>query len=387
MIHEGLVREYVVRHSSLATGSAGRLGGRMAVIGKEDSLFYETLRMVSPGTMLYEGLENILRARTGALVVISDSEEVLALVNGGFRIDAEAHPTAIYELAKMDGAIILSRDGKRIHSANVHLTPDSLVPTVETGMRHRSAERVARQTGELVISISQRRNVITLYRGKMRYILQDVGVLLTKATQALATLEKYKTVFEQSLINLSALEFEDLVTWLDVATCLQRALMVARVSNEIKRYVAELGSEGRLVTMQLEELMSGIENEGLLIVKDYNDLKEEESTENIQQLMEQWSQEEVPDLNVIAREMGLSGQSFNMETPLTPKGYRVLNKIPRLPTIVVQNIVRVFHTLPTLLEASIDELDEVEGIGEVRAKAIKDGIRRLRDQALLDRHF
>ena len=180
--------------------------------GRENQLIHETLRLVSPGTLLYEGLENILRARTGALIVIGDSEEVMSLVNGGFRIDSDAYPAALYELAKMDGALILSRDAKRILVANAHLTPDPMIPTVETGSRHRTAERVARQTGELVISISQRRNVITLYRGTMRYVLQDVGVLLAKANQALSTLERYKSVLEQALTNLSALEFEDLAT-------------------------------------------------------------------------------------------------------------------------------------------------------------------------------
>lgn len=358
---------------------------------KDDALLFETLRMVSPGTVMYEALENILRARTGALIVVGDSEEVLNMVNGGFKIDAEMNSSALYELAKMDGAIILSRDAGTILFANCHLTPDPQTPTVETGSRHRTAERVARQTGELVISISQRRNVITLYRGHMRYVLQDVRVLLAKANQALATLEKYKSVLEQALTNLSALEFEDLVTWSDVATCLQRNQMVLRVAREIERYVAELGVEGRLVSMQLEELMAGIESEGRLIVKDYivkDDTEEKAVTaERVIQIFDRWSSEELLDQTMIVKEMGLTSASGNLDTSVTPRGYRVLHKIPRLPAGVIENIIQVFHTLPAILQASIDELDDVEGIGEVRAKAIKDGIKRLRDQALLDRHF
>lgn len=343
--------------------------------------------MTSPGTQLYEALENILRARTGALIVIGDSEEVLGLAKGGFRIDADANPSALYELAKMDGAIILSRDAKRILLANAHLTPDPMIPTVETGTRHRSAERVARQTGELVISISQRRNVITLYRGTMRYILQDVGVLLTKANQALSTLEKYRSVLEQALTNLSALEFEDLVTWSDVTICLQRAQMVSRVAREIERYVAELGIEGRLVSMQLEELMTGIENEGRLIIRDYHDGKEKGSAERLIQIIERPTSEELLDLAYIAKELGFTGNAANLDASVTPRGYRLLTKIPRLPAPVVENIVERFRALPHVLTASIEELDDVEGIGEVRAKAIKDGIRHLREQVLFDRHF
>lgn len=354
---------------------------------RENQLIRETLRLVSPGTTLYEGLENILRARTGALIIIGDSEEVFSLVNGGFRIETDANPAALYELAKMDGALILSRDAKRILVANAHLTPDPMVPTVETGSRHRTAERVARQTGELVISISQRRNVITLYRGTMRYVLQDVGVLLTKANQALSTLERYKTVLEQALTNLSALEFEDLATLTDVTTCLQRAQMVSRIAREIERYVAELGDEGRLVSMQLDELMVGIENQGLMIIKDYRHHEHDDSPEEILADLETWSADELLDLGLIARALGHSGGISNLETHVTPRGYRVLHKIPRLPAAVIENMVQVFNTLPEIMEATIDELDDVEGIGEVRARAIQDGLRRLREQVLLDRHL
>lgn len=354
---------------------------------KEEEILIETLKIVSPGSPLYEGLENILRARTGALVVLGDSEEVLSLVNGGFRIDSETNPASLYELAKMDGALILSRDGKRILHANAHLTPDSSVPTVETGMRHRTAERVARQTGEIVISISQRRNVITIYRGNIRYILQDVGVLLAKATQALATLEKYRSVLEQSLVNLTALEFENLATLADVVTCLQRAQMVARVAREIERYIIELGTEGRLISMQLDELMVGIENVGLMVIKDYAQNLEKTTPEEILAAMEGWSSEELLDPGLIVRLLGFGSATGNLDVSVTPRGYRILHKIPRLPGAVIENMIKVFHTLPEIVEASIDELDDVEGIGAVRAKAIKDGLKRLREQVLLDRHL
>lgn len=353
----------------------------------EERLLFETLRMVSPGSNLYEGLESILRARTGALVVLGDTEEVLSLVNGGFRIESEANQSSMYELAKMDGAMVLSRDGKRILYANAHLTPDPTLSTVETGTRHRTAERVAKQTGEIVISISQRRNVVTLYRGHMRYMLQDVSVLLAKANQALSTLEKYKSVLEQALINLTALEFEDLATLVDVATCLQRAQMVSRVAREIERYIVELGVEGRLVSMQLDELMVGIENAGLMIVRDYHQNEEKESPDEIVEVLEEWSSDDLLDLGLIVRLLGHGGAMNTLDAPVTPRGYRVLHKIPRLPGTVIENVVRVFNSLPEILEASIEELDDVEGIGAVRAKAVKDGLRRLREQVLLDRHL
>lgn len=351
-----------------------------------EEVFFKTLRLLSPGTLLHEGLESVLRARTGALIVIGDSDEVMSLVNGGFRIDAEMNPAALYELAKMDGAMVLSQDAKRILYANTQLTPNPMIPTVETGTRHRTAERVSRQTGELVVSISQRRNVITVYRGTFRYLLRDIGVILAKANQALSTLEKYKIVFHQVLTNLSALEFEDLATLYDVTICIQRSQMVARIAREIERYVIELGTEGRLVNMQLEELMVDIKDEGPLVIRDYR-TDDADPTHKIIQTLESWSSEELLDLGLIARALGHGANMNNLDAPVTPRGYRILHKIPRLPSSVIENLVESFMILPKIEEASITELDQVEGIGEVRARAIRDGIRRLREHVLLDRHI
>lgn len=353
---------------------------------RSDDILFQTLRLVAPGTALHEGLEGILRAGTGALIVVGDSDEVMSIVNGGFHIDAEMTPAALYELAKMDGAMVLSSNAKRILRANAHLVPNPMIPTVETGTRHRTAECVARQTGELVIAISERRNMITLYRGTFRYVLRDQSVLLAKANQALATLEKYKAVFEETLTSLSALEFEDLATLYDVASAIQRAEMVNRIAREIERYIVELGTEGRLIHMQLEELMVDIEEEGLLVIQDHR-TDDAEPAEKILETIARWSSEELLDLSLIARALGYTEHMSNLDTPVTPRGYRVLHKIKRLPTSVINNLVQTFRTLPEILAASIDALDDVEGIGEVRARAIKEGLRRLREQVLLDRHL
>jgi diadenylate cyclase len=349
-----------------------------------DDTFLQTLKMLSPGSVLQTGLENILRARTGGLLIVGDHPEVLALCNGGFRIDAELSPAALYELAKMDGAIILSHDAKRILLANTELTPDPAIPSSETGTRHRTAERVAKQTSALVLAISQRRNIITVYKGDMRYVLRDVSVILTKANQALATLEKYKNVLEQALSSLSALEFEGLATVHDVVTCLQRSFMVDRVANEIELYVAELGSEGRLVSMQLEELMLNIKDEGALIVWDYIASGKEDVADAVIESLAQWSSEELLDQQQLVRALYLGGPSINLDSAVVPRGYRILHKISRLPTMIIDNLVATFGALPEILNASIAELDAVEGIGEVRARMIKEGLRRLREQVLLD---
>lgn len=347
--------------------------------------FYKIFKIVAPGTVLYEGLENILRAKTGALIVVSDAESVIKLVDGGFKINSELIPSALYELAKMDGAIILSSDARKILVANAHLTPDHLIPTTETGTRHRTAERMAIQTGELVISISQRRNVITLYKGNFRYVIREIGTVLAKANQALQTLQKYKSVLEQALLNLSALEFEDLVTLADVCTVVQRTEMVSRIGTEIRRYIYELGNEGRLVSMQLEELIFDVDMEGAMVFRDYMQ-GEDNSVEAIRKEIATWNDDELLDLNLIGKTLGFPG-GISMDLSVTPRGYRILRKIPRLPFPVVENLVKTFRELQVVLSASTNELDDVEGIGEVRARTIKEGLRRLREQILLDRHF
>jgi diadenylate cyclase len=344
----------------------------------------KVIRMIAPGTKLYEGLENILRARTGALIVISDSEAVMKRVDGGFRINCDLEPSAMYELAKMDGALILSSDARKILVANAHLTPDHLIPTSETGTRHRTAQRMGIQTGEPVIAISQRRNVITLYKGPVRYVVREVGTILARANQALQTLQKYKSVLDQALLNLSALEFEDLVTLGDVCTVIQRVVMVRRIAEEIQNYIFELGNEGRLVEMQLGELMTDAAAEGDMVIRDY--LRgEDKNVEKLHEELSAWNDDELRDLNAICRTLGYPNAT-SLDSSVSPPGYRILRKIPRLPFPVVENMVKVFKRLQTILSASTDELDDVDGIGEVRARTIKEGLRRLREQVLLDRH-
>jgi diadenylate cyclase len=350
----------------------------------EDKLM-QMLRMVAPGTSLREGLENILRAGTGGLVVIGDGQEISGITEGGFVVNAEFNPASLYELAKMDGAIILSSDTKRIIAANTFLIPDLNIPSSETGIRHRTAERVAKQTGALIIAISQRRNVITIYRGSIKYMLRDTGVILTKANQALQTLEKYRTTLDKVIENLSILEYEDAVTLFDVTKSLQRVEMVLRVVQEIERYICELGTEGRLITMQLEELVTNVENDVLLIIRDYALVASDKSPTHILAVINSWPAEDLLDLTLLARALGYSGSTSILDQPVSPRGYRILSKIPRLPFLVVENVIKEFGSLKRILNASIQELDTVEGIGEIRARSIKEGLARYQEQLFQNR--
>lgn len=350
-----------------------------------DDRFVKTIKSVAPGTPLREGLENVLRAKMGALVLVNDNQTMMELVDGGFYLNCEYTPAGFYELAKMDGAIVLSNDASRILYANAQLVPSSTITTKETGTRHRTAERVARQTGALVIAISQRRNLITLYLGNLRYTLKDISVIINRANQALQTLEKYRSVLIAGLNTLTALEFENLVTLSDVAALIIRAEQASRIAKDIARDVIELGSEGRLISMQVDELTPDYD-EVKLLIKDYCLSGDPETHSKVREQLAELTEDALEPYN-ICRLLGFGVTINAMDIPVVPRGYRVLQLIPRLPLPVVENLVYHLKTLNRVYNATITELDDVEGIGEVRAKTIKDGLRRLREQALMDRQF
>ncbi|OAA92303.1 DNA integrity scanning diadenylate cyclase DisA [Clostridium ljungdahlii] len=351
---------------------------------EKDKELKSILKLLAPGTQLREGLRNILRAKTGGLVVLGDSEQIMKVVDGGFAINSEYSSSYIYELAKMDGAIILSSDLKRILYANTQLIPDSTIPTFETGTRHRTADRVAKQTGAIVIAISQRRNVITVYKGYIKYVLQDSSIMLGRANQALQTLEKYVSVLDGVVNNLNILEFQDIVTLFDVMTAIQRTEMVMRIVSEIERYICELGNEGRLISMQLNELIKSVERDGIFMIRDYcqGGMDYDEIYKQLQEI----SSSELFNLDSISKSLGYAGAPL-VDTLISPRGYRMLNKIPRIPTNVIENLVKNFKELKGVMEASYEQLDKVEGIGEARARAIKNGLRRLREQIMIDSKF
>ncbi len=346
----------------------------------------DVLKLVAPGTPLRAGIDNVLRAKTGGLIVLGYNNEMMNIVDGGFFINCEFSPAYLYELAKMDGAIILSEEGDRILYANTQLVPNPSIASSETGIRHRTAERVARQTNNLVISISQRRNVITLYQGECRYSLKDIGVILTKANQAIQTLEKYKSVLDQGITNLGALEFEELVTFQEVSQVIHRVEMVLRIKREILNYVNELGDEGRLISMQLEELVSNTEKEARLLIKDYVKDPNQDELHILKQL-KKLSNDELLDDQTIVKILGFSKNINLSEHTINPRGYRILHKIPRIPPLVVENLIEKFEDINHIMRASIVELDEVDGIGEARARKIKEGLTRIQEQLFIDRHI
>jgi diadenylate cyclase len=346
----------------------------------------EALAGVGPGRPLREGLDRILQANMGALIVVGDGPEVLAICSGGFLLDAEFTPQRLSELAKMDGAIILASDASRIARANVHLVPNPHVPTSETGTRHRTAERVARSIPVPVISVSEDMSMIAVYVGDLKHPLEPIQRLLNRANQALQTLERYKNRLDTVSGSLSALEVEDLVTVRDVATVLQRAEMVRRIAEEIEGYIVELGTDGRLVLLQLEELMGGVEDDRRLVIKDYSQADDTWQLSNAMSALADLSTEDLLDLKSVMSVLHLPPESAELDMSLQPRGYRLLSKIPRLPDAVIERIVQRFGNLQKIMRATIDDLDDVEGVGSTRARAIKDGLSRLAETSILDRY-
>jgi diadenylate cyclase len=350
----------------------------------QDDRLKATLAAVAPGTALRDGLERILRGRTGGLIVLGWDNMVEELCTGGFELDVEFSATRLRELAKMDGAIVLDNSYTRIVRAAVHLVPDPTIPTDESGTRHRSAERVARQTGSPVISVSQSMRIIALYLHGTRYVLEDSAAILSKANQALATLERYKLRLDEVSGTLSALEIEDLVTVRDVAAVAQRLEMVRRISHEIDSYVVELGTDGRLLALQLDELVAGVDTDRELIVRDYLPAAGH-TVQGVLDELDELSATELLDLSTVARVFGYAGGE-SLDAAVSPRGYRLLAKVPRLPSLVVERLVDHFSNLQKLLAASIDDLQAVGGVGELRARSVREGLSRLAESSILERY-
>jgi diadenylate cyclase len=346
-----------------------------------------TLALVAPGTALRDGLERILRGRTGALIVLGHDKTVEGLCTGGFPLDVEFSATRLRELCKMDGAVVLSSDGTRIVRAAVHLMPDSAIATEESGTRHRTAERVARQTGHPVISVSQSMHIIGLYVNGTRHVIDDSAAILSRANQALATLERYKQRLDEVSGMLSALEIEDLVTGRDAIAVVQRLEMVRRIADEIEGYVVELGTDGRLLSLQLDELMAGVDRDRTLVIRDYlPSARKLRSYEEAVTELDRLTANELIDLGAVAKAIGYPSTVDSLDATVSPRGFRLLAKVPRLPGPVVDRLVEHFGSLQQLLGATVEDLQTVDGVGDARARTVREGLSRLAEASILERY-
>ncbi len=339
----------------------------------------DALEMVAPGTDLRDGIDNIIRASNGALVVVANQYKLerMNIVSGGMKIGLEFSPMRLYELAKMDGAIVVSPDLSMIHYVNVYLTPDATLESDETGTRHLAGHRTARQTGDLVIVVSERRRVVSLYQGPYGpHVLEDIGVVLSKANSALATLEKFTVRLTEEARNLTVHEYDGAVTLREVVGAISTFEYSARIADEIEAYVRELGSEGRLIEMQLEQAFHNVPDQYDAILKDYVD--DGVDPGDVRDELHAFTSEQLSEPIEITQLLGYGSVGQAEEVLVKPRGYRQLERVPRLPKRVAERLISEFGSLQDLLAATEEELDEVEGVGQARARAIHRGLERQR---------
>ncbi|GAA4384666.1 DNA integrity scanning diadenylate cyclase DisA [Tsukamurella soli] len=351
--------------------SAGPFGG--------DAHLRATISRVAPGTGLRDGIERILRGRTGALVLLGYDAEVERICDGGFHLDVEFAPTRLRELAKMDGAVVLSTDGTRIVRANVQLMPDASIPTEESGTRHRSAERTAIQTGYPVISVSASMSIVRAYVGGMRHLVDDVEPILSRANLAVATLERYAQRLDEAAGHLSRAEIEDYVTLREVTHVMQRLELVRRTSVEIEQYVIELGTSGRQIALQLEDLLGDSPAIREPVVRDYLPVTSAggvapDDVATALRRIESLSDADLLSPMVVAGALGYPTTVEAQDLAVSPRGYRLLSAIPRVSADQIDSLVASFGNLQTLLAASSADLQVVDGIGDGWARHVREGL-------------
>jgi diadenylate cyclase len=362
---------------------------RPAVSNGVDDRRRAALAALAPGTALRDGLERILRGSTGALIVLGFDQGVADICSGGFELNVGFSPTRLRELAKMDGAIVLDGAADTIVRAAVQLVPDPGIPTDEAGTRHRTAERVARQTGHPVISVSKSMRIIALFIGGARFVLEDSAAILSHANQALATLERYKRRLDEVSGALSALEIEDLATVRDVTAVAQRLEMVRRIAAEIEGYMVELGTDGRLLALHLDELVAGNARERVMLAQDYVAAPPKArpaAAEAVLARVEALPLDELLDTAAVAVVLGFGGADA-LDDLVSPHGYRLLARVPRIPGPAVASLIEHFGGLQKLLAAGVEELNQVEGIGASHARSVREGLSRLAEASILERYM
>ena len=329
-----------------------------------------SLKMLSPGTSLRHGTDQIMQADTGGLIVVGDTPEILNLTEGGFRINCTYSPTRLSELAKMDGAIILSTDIKRIVRANVTLMLNASIPSNETGLRHRAAEKFAKETGHIVLAISKRRNTLTLYTRNQGYIFRERTDLMSGANHVILVLNQYVKTMQQNVATLNWAELNGSVTLQKVITAIQACERVRRTERELNGYQIELGNEAKSLQLIPSELSTEIER-AMLIIKDYYRQEDREEYQVFEKIFNLTPSELALEDN-ICDILGYTPDFNDQQKTIIPQGYRMISQIPRISMNIVENIVKQFKTLDNIIASNIDVLKDVEGVGKTRASVIKE---------------
>lgn len=329
----------------------------------------EIFEILAPGQALRSAVDRIREAGLGALVILTEAEEVKDLVEGGFELNTDFSPQKLYELSKMDGGIIVNREATKIYGANLHFQPDHNIKTDESGTRHRTAHRLAKQTSNIVVTISERRNRITIYKGEFKYTLDSIANLMAKSSQAVTSLEKYSRFIESYLNNLNYLEYEVSVTLEDILSGIRYFNLLFKMDNNLECYIRELGSEATTIKLQRDELMLGKKEDLLNLIKDYHNenIKDKIVPEKI---VEKIINMEVFDDNNVMKLLGYDPKQDSLDDVLIAKGYRLLYGISKLNKRDVENIIHSLSNINNILNASYDDLIGIKGINKIKGNII-----------------
>ena len=342
--------------------------------GNSDLL--EILHRLAPGSRLRDAFGRIIQHGNGALVILGDDEAVDAICTGGFVLEDAAFSVArLAEVAKMDGAIVVSDDGEHITRANVHLMPDAKIATTETGSRHRTAERAAKQTGKPVVSISEDRLVATLFYLDGKHDLEDPTLLTANVNQSLASLERFRRRLDEAEERMTRLELNDANTYRWVITVLQRAELVIRIGEQVERDSVGLGGQATLPLVQLSDMLTGVEELREVVVADYAARRNQ--VRKILAALEAIPTENIHESRRVADALGFD----EPDETARPRGLRILTHVPRLPAPVIDDIVKKFGSLPRILAASVPELSTVPGVGSARARLVRRFLDRSSERA------
>lgn len=339
---------------------------------KRNESLNEILTLITPGKKLRQAVDRIREAQLGALIILSNPEDIKDIMEGGFRFETDFTPQKVYELSKMDGGIIISPDCKKIYAANVELRPTTILDSDESGTRHRTAHRLAMQTGKIVITVSERRNKITVYKDDIKYNVESIADLLIKSSQAIMSLEKYSNIINKYLNDLNYFEFEDLVSLEDIIIGIRYFYLLFNMDNRIRKYILELGVEGKMLELQYKEIMLGFKNLFINFVKDYIPIELEKTikAEKIYEKITTIEDDNFTDDNNIARMLGYDMKKYVLEDNISPRGYRLLGSVDKLSKKDIESIISKFDSIEQIFESSEQELMKIKGINKTKAYQI-----------------
>ena len=335
----------------------------------------DAVKQTAPGTALRQALDMILAGHLGALICIGDAENVIASGGDGFKLDVSFTANRLFELSKMDGAVVIDRDLTQILRANYHLNPSPSLPTSETGMRHRTAARMSLLTRAIVISVSERRQVITLFVDGKRIQLRPVSELMSTVNQLLVSLQNARSQLDRALLRLTTLELDNYVTVADVTETFYLFEVLMTVADQLDQVILELGSQGRSVQMQREEFIGDMNDEYTLMIRDYARDSSEQNAVEIRKAFRDTSNLQLRSPKRVASLLGFDG--YGEDSVLTPLGLRTLSSVSVVRKGMADKIVDEYGSLSELMDDIDQNPERLDDLGVDNPTILADSLYRM----------